>query len=203
VPTIKPLTMPDFIAAAESLMCEVPAIQAVSDVESVGNGFLADGRCKILFEGHQFHRLTGGKYSKDHPAISYPRWDQTKYAKGQDDQERGAREWDRLNDAANLDRNAGYMSASWGRFQIMGFNYGIVGFTTITDFIAAMMEGSERNHLLAFVEYVRHAGLDDEIRAKEWPAFARRYNGVLWQKNNYATKLARAYLTRKEQWKNR
>jgi hypothetical protein len=38
-------------------------MRAVLAVESLGSGFLADGRPKILFERHWFHRLTGGRFS--------------------------------------------------------------------------------------------------------------------------------------------
>ena len=64
---------------AKSLGVEEPALRAVAEVESAGSGFLADRDLpKILFEGHAFHRLTGGRFDA-HKDISYPKWDKTKY----------------------------------------------------------------------------------------------------------------------------
>ena len=37
-------------------------------------------RPKILFEGHAFHRLTGGRFAQQRPDLSYPKWDKTKYS---------------------------------------------------------------------------------------------------------------------------
>jgi hypothetical protein len=61
----------DFRAAAKLLKCDVAAIKAVAEVESSGNGFLSDGRVKILFEGHQFYKYTNGAYAASHPTICY------------------------------------------------------------------------------------------------------------------------------------
>ncbi|WP_316856208.1 peptidoglycan-binding protein, partial [Ralstonia mannitolilytica] len=46
------LTDADLQAAAEKLNVPLAAIRAVNEVESKGNGFLADGRPVILFERH-------------------------------------------------------------------------------------------------------------------------------------------------------
>ena len=96
--------------AARDIGCRVAAVRAVIDVESRG-GFLADKRPKILFERHYFSRLTKRRYDRSHPAISQP--DPGGY-KG------GRKEYDRLAQAIDLDRDAALRSASWGAFQIMG-----------------------------------------------------------------------------------
>ncbi len=78
----KLLTEADYKAAAKQLKCDVAAIKAVAEVESNGNGFLTDGKVKMLFEGHIFHRYTDGKFDAKHPTISYPRWTRAFYTKG-------------------------------------------------------------------------------------------------------------------------
>ena len=67
---MKTLQESDFIEAANLLNCEVEAVKAVAEVESSGSGFLSNGKPKILFERHYFHRLTGGKFSAKNPDIS-------------------------------------------------------------------------------------------------------------------------------------
>ena len=48
------LSSSDIRNAAEQIGVEPCAVKAVVDVESGGDGFLPDGRVKILFEGHVF-----------------------------------------------------------------------------------------------------------------------------------------------------
>src|SRR4051812_32917555 len=97
------LTEQDFERAAAALQCEVNAVKAVAKVESNGAGHFPDGRPVILFEAHYFSRLTSHEFDKSHPQISAPKWDKTLY-KG------GAKEWDRLDEAAQLDRDAALRS---------------------------------------------------------------------------------------------
>ena len=180
---MKELKEQDYITAAKELGCEVAAIKAVAEVESAGSGFLSDGQPKILFERHYFSRLTGGKYDKSYPDISYHKWGGY-----------GAtnRQHARLTQATMLDRNAALMSASWGKFQIMGFNFALAGCNSLQQFVTAMFT-SESAHLDCFVEYIKNTFLDDELRDKRWADFARKYNGPLYYKNNYDKKMAAAY----------
>lgn len=179
------LTSTDYTDCATDLQCQVAAVRAVVAVESSGGGFLPDGRPKILFEAKYFHDLTKGKYDKTNPNISSPVWNRKLY-KG------GAREWDRLNEAAALNRSAALQSASWGLFQIMGANFKRCGFQTVEDFVAAM-EQSEGAQLKAFIGFVKSGKLDGFLRKLNWAAFAKGYNGPGYAKNKYDQKLAAAY----------
>lgn len=186
------LTRADYERAAEALSCDAESIQAVTEVEAPMGGFLRDGRLRLLFEGHVFHRYTRGEYDKSHPDVSYPSFDASKYAHGRDAEERGVKEWERLDKASALDATAAHMSASVGRFQIMGFNFALCGFKTVLAFWASLGE-KEANHLDAFVAYINSVGLNDELRAHRWTEFARKYNGPLYKRNQYDVKLMRAY----------
>jgi hypothetical protein len=187
-----PLTTEAFQAAAKRLKCDVAAVRAVAEVESSGGGFLADGKVKILFEGHKFSAYTGHQYDTSNPAISYPKWDRTKYATGPTQEARSQGEWGRLNAAIALNKRAAWMSASWGMFQVMGFNFAQCDFVTIEDFVAAMKSGEDAQ-LAGFCGYLLKTGLDDELREHRWPEFARRYNGADYSVNKYDVKLAKAW----------
>jgi len=181
------LTDIDFIWAANQLGCELEVLKAVAEVESATSGFLPDGSPKILFEGHIFHRLTNGKYSKReiYKDISYPKWT-SKYYEG------GGQEYDRLKRAYDLNPVAAIKSASWGKFQIMGFNYNRCGFADVFEFMVAM-DTSEKKHLDAFICFIKSYNLDKELREKDWEGFARGYNGPSYDKNRYDEKLIKAY----------
>ena len=188
----KRLKETDFANTAKLLNCSVAAIKAVADVESSGDGFLSDGRVKCLFEGHIFYRYTKGKYATSNPAICYQKWTTNFYTKGKTADIRGNGELTRLAQAMALDKTAALMSASYGKFQIMGFNFTLCGFTSVDDFYQKM-QVNEAMHLNAFCSYVQHVGLDDELRDMRWADFARKYNGPEYQKNQYDVKLANAY----------
>lgn len=179
------LTEADYQEAAKLLGCEPAAIKAVAEVESSGSGFLATGEPKILFERHYFRRLTGNRFDKLYPDLSGP-YKAGTYGPGGQHQHR------RLQAAISLDRNAALQSASWGRFQIMGENYQLAGFKSIQSFINAMYN-SERDHLLAFSNFVINKGLAGDIRNKDWARFARGYNGPAYAQNKYDIKMAAAY----------
>lgn len=187
------LTDADFDRASKELGCQEAAIRAVCEVESAGEGFLPCGLPVIVFEAHVFGKLTGYKYNKSHPKISTTKWNRKLYATGKDAQERTRKEHQRLGLAASLDRNAALQACSWGRFQIMGFNYKLCGFLKVQDFINAMYY-SEGAQLDAFIQYIKARKLERFLINKDWDGFASKYNGPGYKQNQYDTKLAKAYL---------
>lgn len=182
--TATPLGPNDIADAAKALVVSPAAIWAVCDVESNGNGFLPDKRPQILFESHQFHSLTQGRFDHTHPGISTAEWVHNYGAAG-------AHQYDRLAEALALDLNAALESASWGRFQIMGSNFAACGFNDVGSYVEAM-EISEKAHLDAFDAFCRHGNLVRFLAIKNWTAFARGYNGP-GQVDLYASRLAAAY----------
>lgn len=181
---MKILTEKDYKKAANLLDVDVATIKAVAEVESAGSGFLPNGQPKILFEGHWFHRLTGGKFlTPENANISHRNWKRDYYNDNQHAQ---------LAKAVRLNRVAALKSASWGKFQIMGFNFEKAGFQNLQSFINAMYH-SEGAQLLAFVNFVKSEGMDKYLQNKDWAGFARRYNGSGYAKNQYDIKLANAY----------
>lgn len=175
---------------AARLEVEVAALRAVAEVESAGSGFLAapDRRPKVLFEGHVFHRLTAGRYGASHPNLSYPKWDRKQYAGSLPG------EWKRLDRAATLDPAAAMQSASWGAFQIMGFNYALCGFDSVGAFVECQSSGAD-GQLETFASLIARPGspLLLPLRRLDWARFARLYNGPGYAQNRYDEKLAQAY----------
>ncbi|MET1754921.1 N-acetylmuramidase domain-containing protein [Novosphingobium sp. RD2P27] len=178
-----PLQDIDYENAARKLGCSVAAVRAVAHVESAGDGFLPDGRPKILFERHVFHKRTAGRHSTRHPQLSSIQ--RGGYLGG-------TREYERLRKALALDRKSALESTSWGRFQIMGFNCASCGHDDVESFVKAMVT-AEPNQLAAFVAFLKTCGLEDELIRCDWSGFARRYNGPAFAENAYDRKLAEAY----------
>jgi hypothetical protein len=187
----KTLTEEDFARAAEALNVEVCAIKAVAQVESAGSGFLPDGRPAILYEAHVFHGQTRGKHAnatdRHGKKLSSAKWDRSLYGAT------GAHQHHRYEDARALDADAANRACSWGMFQILGQNHEACGFPDSQSFVDAMWNGGASAHLDAFVNFIKRSCLDDELRAKDWAAFARGYNGPGYAANKYDQKMAAAY----------
>jgi hypothetical protein len=190
-PPSQTLTQADYERAAKALNVEVAAIKAVAEVEAAGQGFLPDGRPAILYEAHRFHANTKGAYAgaKDRRgvALSSSTWNRALYGKT------GAAQHDRYEDARKLNADAANKACSWGLFQIMGENYKACGFDDSQSFVDAMWTGGAAAHLDAFVGFLKANKLDVPLRAKNWAAFARGYNGPGYAQNSYDKKMAAAY----------
>jgi hypothetical protein len=187
-----PLNENDYIDAATELECEVQAIKAVAKTETGSSGpyfkpghDLASGDDQvpaILFERHLFHRATHGEYDQSHPHIS-------NHVQGGYGGK--AVQYEKLMEAYALDSNAALLSASWGRFQILGRNFRAAGFGNVQGYVASVSE-SEVNQLRAFVSFIKSDPvLKGAISRKDWHGFAVRYNGPAQQ--GYDATIARNY----------
>ena len=183
----------DFTQVAELLGCEPAALKAVQQVETGGRGgFFSPGRPAILFEGHIFwtqlkKRGSNPKdYVKGNENILYPKWEKGHY-KG------GIGEYDRLEQARKINREAADASASWGMFQIMGFNYAACGEESIESFVRSMCE-SEFKQLLLTANFIKkNSQMLQALQARDWAVFAKCYNGPAYAQNRYDVKLEAAY----------
>lgn len=187
------LTEKDFHRCADTLNVEVATVKAVQEVETGGRGgFFDKEKPAILFEGHIFwsELKKRGKnpedYIKGNEDILYPKWSKEHY-KG------GVKEYERLDRAIAIDEEAAISSASWGLFQIMGFNYSACKCDSVQQFVELMKE-NEGKQLDLFTSFIQSNRLDTYLRNKDWAGFAKRYNGPAYAENQYDIKLEKAYL---------
>lgn len=178
------LTAEGIARAASVIGCDVPALRAVLQVEALGAGFLEDGRPKILFERHVFHRLTQGAFDAILPRVSDPKPGGYEKPNG---------EYLKLYLAAQLDQEAAVQSASWGIGQIMGFNWKACGERSVIGFLLAVHH-SEDTQLALMAQFIKSdTRMALALRQHDWAAFAARYNGPAYAKNAYDIKLAKAF----------
>ncbi|MBQ0048490.1 MAG: N-acetylmuramidase family protein [Prevotellaceae bacterium] len=190
---IRGITEDDFRKAALLLDCEPEALKAVQMVETGGKGgFLANDKPAILFEGHIFWKqlktlgINPSSVVKGNEDIVYEKWTKVHY-KG------GVKEYDRLERARKINRDAADTSASWGMFQIMGFNHKACGEKTVSGFVEAMCR-SEIDQLLLSARFINgNKVMLDALQKKNWATFAKAYNGPAYAQNQYDVKLANAY----------
>lgn len=195
----KSLQPNDIARAAAALGVPEAAVRAVCKVESNGAGFLADGRPKILFERHVMYRqlkAEAGPGDAVHYSLLYPsivNKEPGGYATGPNAAARAAGEWDRLDRAIQIHRPSALESASWGMFQIMGFHWKTLGLQSPQQLVNLAYQ-SEGAQLELFVKFVQaNPGMWRALKAQDWAAFARAYNGPNYRINQYDTKLANAF----------
>lgn len=182
----------EYEGAAKELEVEVAVIKAVKEVETGGRGgFLEPGKPTILFEGHVFWKelkkrgINPENYVKGNEEILYPKWTKSHYLGG-------TKEYYRLERAISINREAALSSASWGMFQIMGFNYGSCDCSSVEDFVSKT-KISEGEQLRLFVEFIKSNKLTSYLQKKDWAGFAYKYNGPGYKENKYDDKLEKAY----------
>jgi hypothetical protein len=192
---MKLLTLEDIKTISSELKIHPALIYSVDKVESAGCGYYLEGKwkgeLKILFEGHIFHRFTKGIYDTKKPHLSYKIWTKQFYRKGSE-------EFSRFMEGLALNKEAALLSTSWGRFQIMGFNYKICGYNSVTEMVTAFYSSGEPEQLKAFINFIKNTKVDnislfEHLKAKRFAKFAQGYNGKSYKKNNYDTKLLEHY----------
>ncbi len=185
------ITEAGYAQAAEHLGVEVAALKAFALTESKGRGFFSNGFPVILFERHKFYQAVRLKFgvaranalAAQMPDICNPN------AGGYVGNEG---EIPRLERASNIDWLCAHSSASWGAYQVMGFNYSRAGYQSVQEFIEAVKR-SEKEQLIGFVNFVGYdANLVQALRAKNWRVVAALYNGS-GNVSDYAPKFAANY----------
>ena len=160
-------------------------LHAFIDVETRGSGFDEQGRPRILFERHKFYKYL--PKSKRAEAVKAGLASTTAGGYGKESDQ-----YPKLERAMKIDQKAALYACSWGLGQIMGFNHALAGYDTVEAMIESFKE-DEENHLASAVAFIKNTGLDDELRAHRWAAFAKGYNGVDYKRNRYDEKLAEAF----------
>lgn len=187
--------------------------KAIAMVESRSEGFFADGSVSILFERHIFHRQLFNSIMDNPKLLDKVAKVVGKTISNNDTFEAlkllsnkypaicnhlsggyvgGMAEYKRLNVAKEIHEISAYNSASFGLYQIMGFNAKLCGFEHGLEMYKAM-ETSEFYHLLAFAKFLEsNPVIYKHFKNKDYPAMARVYNGPAYAKNKYDLKLAMA-----------
>jgi hypothetical protein len=182
--TALPLDSDGLSEFTDALGVRAAELWAVLMVETRGSGFQPNRRPFILYERHIFSRLTGHRHDAAHSSISSR--SPGNYGAG------GNHQYERLQAAIALDREAALKSASWGIGQLMGFNAEISGYANVEEMVAAM-QVSENEQLRGMVGEIIHNNLHRHLRNHNWAAFARGYNGSNFAINKYDTRLAAAF----------
>ncbi len=182
-PCAPAVTDADIASMATRLGCMPKQLRAVAKVESGGSAYDDNGRPKILFERHLFHRFTGGRFT---PAPF-------SQIKGGGYNESS---WDKLTQAACKDPGSAFAAVSWGKFQVLGMHWDELGYPSALE-LAYSTVISEAAHYELLCRFIEKNSLKPAIqrlsnRPADNVAFASRYNGPAFRKFSYDVKLAAA-----------
>ena len=184
----------NYIAAAKELGCGPWMVHGIALQETRADPFLVDGRPRILFERHQFYkrmrdRALADKLAASERDICHPTMKSGKNSDPKDRYPGGAAEWALLERAMQYDAKAALESASYGQFQVMGFNAVPIGYPTVEEFVR-QMQLDVSYHLEAFVRFIKATPVAlKAIRVEDIPALSAAFNGAAYKVNQYDVKL--------------
>lgn len=170
---------------------DAASLLAVISVESGGKIFTNIGgklEPVIRFEGHYFYRLLP-KAKRNIAVTKGLAHRRVGYIKNSYSQKL---RWQFLNKCIALDRDAALQSTSWGVGQVMGSHWRWLGYASVDAMISDVRRGIGGQAEL-MVRFIKKANLERFIETKDWPAFARSYNGPGYKKHKYDVKIAKAY----------
>lgn len=200
------------ISIANSLGVKESYIRAVAEVESNGASFLPDGRVKILFERHKFYKylreaMVSSQAVRESVASNLGLPNTSSVETLTDALNKrysdifnplrggylgGGAEWDRLDKAMSLCIDAAFMSASYGGYQIMGFNYKSCGYSSARE-MAIDFASSENTQFIAVGKFIKaNPNIHTALRKGDWAGVAAGYNGPQYKDFQYDTKLKNA-----------
>lgn len=176
---------------AKEMSIEPAALLAVAEVESAGKAFATvDGKDMplIRWEGHYFYRLLPKSLQKTavqkglaHPSVGgvpNPGSQQGRY--------------NLLKRAQQLESDAALSSCSWGLGQVMGAHWKWLGYKSAQAQVDDACSGIV-GQVRLMSKFIVKSNLIDELKNRDWAAFARQYNGPSFKKFEYDAKMAAAY----------
>lgn len=189
-PLVEPSSEEYECELADYLNVDPKLIHAFAKVESSGGGFLPNGEIKVLFERHRFRRqlldqkmdLLVELLEKEIPDLCNIK------AGGYIG---GPAENNRLAKAMRYHRRAAMEAASYGKFQVMGFRYGMCGYSDVEEFVAYMERG-EKEQYKVLGEFIKaQPELQKAMQELDFLNMALIYNGPKQQ--GYDALLRNAY----------
>jgi len=185
----------DITRTALSIGVGEDEVHAFAEVEANGKGFDSKGRPKALFEPHVFYRNLKGAERDEavRQGLAYRSWRSGNYPRDS---------YPRIQKAKRINPEAAMQATSWGRSQVLGENYEMLGYASAIDMVNAFCE-DEEHHIQGMIDFCVGAGIDDDLRrlaglnrpttADDCRPIVRVYNGPGYAKNNYHVKFARAH----------
>lgn len=186
--------------------------KAIAGVESRKEGFTPNGNVTLLFERHVFKKQLLDQVTKNTDAVTLINSHYDVNLNGTTAEVIsfvesrnpdicnskpggylvGIKEQERFNLAVKINPIAATNSASFGLYQIMGFNAPLCGYSTGYKMMLAFMD-TEYTHLLALAKFLEaNKVIYHYLKNRDYNNIAKIYNGPAYAKNNYHIKISNA-----------
>jgi hypothetical protein len=167
----------DLARLAIDLGCHPAVLGAISIVESSGFGWAKDGRMKILNEKHWFYKLLKGGQRTEAVKMGLARknWISPRNG-GYKEQNTTDKKYRILAKSIAINEDAAFQSISMGKFQIMGFNHKICGFSSAKKMFDAFTD-TEVNQLKALSNFLIAKRLQNALKNEDFERIEQVYNG--------------------------
>ncbi|RAV30766.1 N-acetylmuramidase domain-containing protein [Sinomicrobium soli] len=180
---------------SERLGVESAIMHAIAKQESKRNSFWEEEQATILFERHKMWKYLKEDLGKTDEELKKLK-DQYPNIVNNNSGGYGsyADQYEKLRIAKGIDYTSALKSCSWGKFQVMGFNYD-VAFET-PEKMEKAVNTCEVQQFKFFIGYLENTnGLIQAMKDKDWEKIAEKYNGSSWQTFNpeYADNLKDYY----------
>lgn len=189
------ITDEHYQAASERLGVEVAMMQAIAKQESKRNSFWEAGQATILFERHKMWKYLKEDAGKTDAELAELK---EQYPLIVNNNSGGyglySAQYEKLATAKEIHYTSAVKSCSWGKFQVMGFNYA-VAFDSPEELEEAVNK-CELQQFQLFLGYLENTtGLVQAMINKDWETIASKYNGANWRTHNphYASNLEQYY----------
>jgi len=128
----------DITRTALSIGVGEDEVHAFAEVEANGKGFDSKGRPKALFEPHVFYRNLKGAERDEavRQGLAYRSWRSGNYPRDS---------YPRIQKAKRINPEAAMQATSWGRSQVLGENYEMLGYASAIDMVNAFCEDEEHH----------------------------------------------------------
>jgi hypothetical protein len=175
---------------SNELGIDIADAAAFLKVESGGQGFSRQtGKMIIRFENHKFYDLWGRRnrqqFQEHFRFSSAKRWLGHKFradtsAEFREVHTSQSREWEVLEFARGLDEEAALQSISMGTAQVLGSNYGMLGYQSAKEMFMDMSGSLEAQTegLFRYIARRSNGVIVRALQAKNYTLAARYYNGV-------------------------
>lgn len=183
----KELLPEEIIEEAVLLKIKPEVLLALVNLEKKSPAFLPDGKPGIIFQGHRFWKelkkrnIDPVPLSEKYPEIVYPNYNRKFIL-------RGEKEYDRLEKAKLIHKEAAYLSTQWGMFNLDGYSFKECGFNSVNEMVHQFYK-TEKEQFIAFLNYLKARQAIDDIRKSDWLSYGKKVHGKNFNSEKFIRKM--------------
>jgi|GEM_PF-99344 len=177
--------------AAKLIKADIKTLKALILTEAKNKSFYQDGKPGIVFQGHRFWKelkkrnIEPETLQAKYPDVVYPNYNK-KHIRNNE------KEYERLEKAKAINKEAAYMATQWGMFKISGHHFKECGFTTVNEMVHNFYK-TENEQLKALISFYQSKNITDDIRSQNWEMYGKKAHGKTFNYDKFVKDLDKAF----------